>query len=357
MRRRQSLCDHQRERRLGSACTDADHVTYLVGGDSRGDKAGVVRWAFGQAKAVGARGFLFLGDMEWSYACDTHFRQQQVSYLSPIPFYPVLGNHEIAWFGFLKGKARGVDGALDAERIFQKNFLATPADTRLVDVQGQGGLLRRSREGPSFRRARQRDRFGFGAEQLDWLEQDLKKARSDAKTKHIVVGMHKPLADNCTGGHSMAEGGSVGREDSQKALAMFQQYGVSMVLASHVHQFAQFKQGGIQTYITGGLGAHLRGCNCGDCQAFHHLLRLDVSESDIRVTVIRFPGSQVWSKGESDDDDDNAFPGSAMRGGASPRFTGCPRRAAGRGPRPLYSATASVSSTPIVHLARGAVNR
>ena len=111
---------------MAAHAPDADHVTYLVGGDSRGDKAGVVRWAFGQAKAVGARGFLFLGDMEWSYACDTHFRQQQVSYLSPIPFYPVLGNHEIAWFGFLKGKARGVDGALDAERIFQKNFLATP---------------------------------------------------------------------------------------------------------------------------------------------------------------------------------------------------------------------------------------
>ena len=136
----------------------------------------------------------------------------------------------------------------------------------------------------------------FGAEQLAWLEQDLKKARSDPNTKHIVVGMHKPLADNCTGGHSMAEGGSAGRQDSQKALAMFQQYGVSMVLASHVHQFAQFKQGGIQTYITGGLGAHLRGCDCGDCQAFHHLLQLDVSESDIRVSVIRFPGSQVWSR-------------------------------------------------------------
>ena len=106
----------------------------------------------------------------------------------------------------------------------------------------------------------------------------------------------------------MADGGSTGRRDSQQALGLFQQYGVSLILASHVHQFAQFQQGGIQTYITGGLGAHLRGCDCCDCQAFHHLLQLQVSESDIHVTVVRFPGSQVWSKTEGDDDEDNAFP-------------------------------------------------
>jgi len=293
---------------LAAHVSDADHVTYLVGGDSRGDKAGVVLWAFGQAKAVGARGFLFLGDMEWSYACDTHFRQQQVSYLSPIAFYPVLGNHEVAWFGFLKGKARGVDGALDAERIFQKNFLATPQTPVSSMFKDKVVYSADLAKGLHFIALDNVTDSGFGAAQLDWLEQDLKKARSDPKTKHIVVGMHKPLADNCTGGHSMAEGGSAGRQDSQKALAMFQQYGVSMVLASHVHQFAQFKQGGIQTYITGGLGAHLRGCDCGDCQAFHHLLQLEVSESDIHVSVIRFPGSQVWSKAESDDDEDNAFP-------------------------------------------------
>lgn len=31
----------------------------FVGGDSRGDEGGIVRWAFQQAKVVGARAFFF----------------------------------------------------------------------------------------------------------------------------------------------------------------------------------------------------------------------------------------------------------------------------------------------------------
>src|SRR5439155_9295999 len=91
-----------------------DRAVYFVGGDSRGDEGGVVRWAFQQAKNVNARAFFFLGDMEWSFACDGHFRKEQVEYLSPVSFYPVLGNHEVDWFGFVKGKVHGVDRATDA---------------------------------------------------------------------------------------------------------------------------------------------------------------------------------------------------------------------------------------------------
>src|ERR1043165_2899355 len=81
---------------------ETDHVTYLVGGDSRGDNAHVVHWAFEQAQRAHARAFLFLGDMEWSYGCDSRFLNEEVSKLSPIPFYPVVGNHEVNWFGFLR---------------------------------------------------------------------------------------------------------------------------------------------------------------------------------------------------------------------------------------------------------------
>src|SRR4051812_22662452 len=74
-----------------------DRAVYFIGGDSRGDAGGVARWAFQQAKAVGARAFLFLGYMEWSFACDGHFQKKQLEYLSPVSFFPVLGNHEIEW--------------------------------------------------------------------------------------------------------------------------------------------------------------------------------------------------------------------------------------------------------------------
>jgi 3',5'-cyclic AMP phosphodiesterase CpdA len=285
-----------------------DRAVYFVGGDSRGDEGGVVRWAFQQAKAVGARAFLFLGDMEWSFACDGHFRKQQVEYLSPIGFYPVLGNHEVDWFGFIKGRVHGVDQTTDAERLFQKNFLGT-RDTPVRSTFGSRVVYSVDLDkGLHFIALDNVSGAGFGAEQLEWLERDLASARKDARTKHIVVGMHRPLADNCTGGHSMSEDGDPGRRDSQRALELFQGYGVSLIVASHVHNFAQFKQGGIQTYISGGLGAHLVSCQCGDCQKIHHFLQLDVSESDIRASVVRFPGRQVNSVSDEEDDEGTRFP-------------------------------------------------
>jgi 3',5'-cyclic AMP phosphodiesterase CpdA len=298
-----------------------DRVVYFVGGDSRGDEGGVVRWAFQQAKAVGAKAFLFLGDMEWSFACDGHFQKQQVEYLSPVSFYPVLGNHEVDWFGFVKGRVTGVDHATDAERLFQKSFLGTRETpvrstfgNRVVySVDLDKGLHFVALDNVSDR--------GFGPEQLDWLAKDLEAARADPRTKHVVVGMHKPLADNCTGGHSMAEDGDAGRRDSRRALELFQRYKVSLILASHVHNFAEFEQAGIPTYVSGGLGAHLVKCLCNDCQSFHHFLELEVSESDLRATVVRFPGRNVESTRGEDDDEGTTFPDLRCAGAPAQRFT------------------------------------
>ncbi len=285
-----------------------DRVVYFVGGDSRGDEGGVVRWAFQQAKAVGARGFLFLGDMEWSFACDGHFRKEQIEYLSPVGFYPVLGNHEVDWFGFIVGRVHGVEGTTDAERLFQKTFLGT-RDTPVRSTFGDRVVYSVDLDkGLHFIALDNVSGGGFDAEQLEWLERDLRAARSAPRTKHIVVGMHRPLVDNCTGGYSMAEDGDPGRSDSRQALKLFQRYGVSLIFASHVHNFAQFEQGGIKTYISGGLGAHLVSCRCGDCQKIHHFLQLDVSESDIRVAVVRFPGRHVNSVNDEEDDEGSRFP-------------------------------------------------
>jgi 3',5'-cyclic AMP phosphodiesterase CpdA len=285
-----------------------DRAVYFVGGDSRGDEGGVVRWAFQQAKAVGAKAFLFLGDMEWSFACEGHFQKEQVQYLSPVSFYPVLGNHEVDWFGFLKGRVSGVDRATDAERLFQQSFLGT-SDTPVRSTFGNKVVYSVDLDkGLHFVALDNVSERGFGADQLEWLAKDLAAARADPRTKHVVVGMHKPLAGNCTGGHSMAEDGDAGRSDSSCAIALFKRYGVSLVLASHVHNFAQFEQAGIRTYVSGGLGAHLVQCQCGDCQSFHHFLQLDVSESDLRATVVRFPGRNVTSTKGEEDDEGTKFP-------------------------------------------------
>jgi 3',5'-cyclic AMP phosphodiesterase CpdA len=259
--------------------------------------------------------------MEWSFACEGHFQKKQVEYLSPVSFYPVLGNHEVDWFGFVKGRVSGVDRATDAERLFQKSFLGT-RDTPVRSTFGNRVVYSVDLEkGLHFVALDNVSDGGFGAEQLDWLAKDLDEARRDPRTKHVVVGMHKPLADNCTGGHSMAEDGGAGRRDSARALELFQRYGVSLILASHVHNFAQFKQGGIQTYVSGGLGAHLVKCQCGDCQSFHHFLQLDVSDSNLRATVVRFPGRNVTSTKGEEDDEGTVFPDLRCAEAPSGRYT------------------------------------
>ncbi len=88
--------------------------------------------------------------------------------------------------------------------------------------------------------------------------------------------------------------------DSEAALALLVQHHVDMILASHVHQFSQFQQAGIRSYITGGLGAPLT--RSGPEHAFHHFLELDVEDSGIHVEVVRFGGPPAAAT-EADDDD------------------------------------------------------
>ena len=88
--------------------------------------------------------------------------------------------------------------------------------------------------------------------------------------------------------HGMDSDGAHAVSESDAALAMFVKNGVELILASHVHQFAQVEQAGIPCYITGGLGAPLT--RSGVDHAFHHFLQVDVADSSIRVAVVKFGG-------------------------------------------------------------------
>jgi len=74
-------------------------VRYIAGGDSRNDSSHVIPWAFGEAKARGATGFIFLGDMELTPQFDSAFAEK-LAQLDPVLFLPALGNHEIKVLGF-----------------------------------------------------------------------------------------------------------------------------------------------------------------------------------------------------------------------------------------------------------------
>jgi hypothetical protein len=129
---------------------------------------------------------------------------------------------------------------------------------------------------------------GFGAAQLTWLTEDLDRTTNDGKTRYILVGMHKPLAHNGVSTHGMDSDGAQAVAESDAALALFVKHKVALVLASHVHEFAHFNQAGLDSYITGGLGAPLD--RSGADHAFHHFLQLDVGDDAIHVTVVRFDG-------------------------------------------------------------------
>jgi hypothetical protein len=231
--------------------------------------------------------------MELTPELDKTFARELVL-LDPIPFYPALGNHEIDQIGFLAIDKRA------AERTLARRFLGTPrtpvrsalGDRIVYSVDLPGGVHFIALDNVTQR--------GFGHDQLEWLATDLERARADRATKHILVGMHKPLAHNGVVTHGMDHDGPVAIADSEAALALFVKEHVDMILSSHVHEFSQFQQAGIPSYITGGLGAPLR--RSGPAHAFHHFLQLDVSDAAIHVEVVRFGGTP--SIEHEDDEDD-----------------------------------------------------
>jgi 3',5'-cyclic AMP phosphodiesterase CpdA len=266
---------------------------YLVGGDSRNDSSRVVPWAFREAVARRASAFFFLGDMALSPGFISHFASE-LDALGEIPFYPALGNHEVKVLGFMRLGQQG------CERAFRERFLRshrTPVTSSFedrvvysVDLPGSVHFIALDNVSEA----------GFGADQLAWLAKDLERARSAGGPRYILVGMHKPLARNGVSAHGMDADGGQAIADSDAALALFVKAKVSLILASHVHQFAAFSQAGIRSYITGGLGAPLDAA--GPEHAFHHFLQLDVTDGGIDVAVVRFDGKPSLSEGAADDD-------------------------------------------------------
>jgi Calcineurin-like phosphoesterase len=257
-----------------------------IGGDSRDDRSHVVPWAFQEATKRGAMAFVFLGDMEITSFSDRFFIPQ-LRNLAGIPFYPVIGNHEVELFGAVR-----LSSGRHAIEKFKEDFLrkpgfrvaSLPQVVYSAEIQTVIHFIALDNVSPRGE--------GFGDEQLAWLAGDL-LAASAAKSI-ILVGMHKALAKNPITTHAMDEDGPRAIQESDAALALFKQYGVAMLFVSHSHMYAAYNQDGIETRLTGGLGAPLvKGLAEAD-GGFHHFLLLDVlSGGDkviLRVEVVRFHG-------------------------------------------------------------------
>lgn len=273
-------------------------IRLAIGGDSRDDRSGVVPWAFKEARRRGAKAFFFLGDLELTPAEDELFLRK-VGDLGGVPFYPVMGNHEVESLGFLR---RSQSRSRDRVKTFKQRFVKVPVNLApfedevayAADLEGNVHFIALdnvSRRGE-----------GFGADQLGWLEEDLKAAT--AAKKIVLVGMHKGLANNPVTTHAMDEDGPTAIRDSDTALALFKKYKVAAVFVSHSHMYAAYDQDGIEVRLTGGLGAPLvKGLAAAD-GGFHHFLLVDVpsgeNKTPLQVEVVKFQGTPT-----NDDEDES----------------------------------------------------
>lgn len=268
----------------------------MVGGDSRDDIARVMPWALKETKARGATAMLFLGDMEHKPEQLDHF-VTVLADLSPVPFYPVLGNHDAIYRK--SGTEIPREKIQPAIAAYKNRFLGTAGtpvksafeDKIVYSVDLPGGL--------HFVALDNVTQPGFGAEQLAWLTADLAKANA-AGARHVVIGMHKALAGSGVTMHAMDEDGPSALADSRAALELFEKSGVEIIFASHFHGFAEYSAHGIRSFITGGLGAPLDNEH-GDKGRFHHFIQLDVRpDAPLETRVVRFEGKPSIAPGHDE---------------------------------------------------------
>ncbi len=114
--------------------------------------------------------------------------------------------------------------------------------------------------------------------QLAWLKEELKRSR---RFKYRFVFLHVPLFDPRRGymqsGHSMHDSAN-----ARMLLELFEKYGVSLVVASHIHTLLQGYWGDVPFLITGGAGAP----NSRDGGFFHYVV-IDVTPKGFRPRVVR----------------------------------------------------------------------
>ncbi len=120
-----------------------------------------------------------------------------------------------------------------------------------------------------------------GPFQLEWLEAELEKSRA---YEQRFVFMHIPLYDTRRSGFGLKHG-MKNRATAKKLNRLLDRYDVTMLFASHIHEYDRGVWGRTPYIITGGAGGELAGTDPD--RYFFHFLRVKVLDGRVEYEVVR----------------------------------------------------------------------
>jgi len=236
-----------------------------------------------------------------SYASwQTEFFPKAATAIHEIPFYPVLGNHELIgltdhpllWYYYFFDLPEN-GSATDEESWYSfdyGNAHFVCLDTNLT-VSDFAGVPLGDHD------------FRPGSQQDQWLVDDLSAAMSNDDVRHLFVCLHHPPYSS--GSHAMPMATEpIDASETNEVLnvrahlvPLFEQYGVDIVFGGHDHLYERGLRNGITYIVTGGGGAALYPINQVEnpyqqyAESVYHYCIVDVSANDLTVKAYRTDGS------------------------------------------------------------------
>ncbi|HEY6290787.1 MAG TPA: hypothetical protein VI455_04390 [Terriglobia bacterium] len=236
---------------------------FAVSGDSRNCGDIVMPAIAASAKNLGVGFYWHLGDFRNLYNIDEdisrrpgyqskkmsldEYRQMawqdfityQLDLFKPLPVYLGIGNHELG------DQKTVIHTRADYIQTF-RSWLDQPALRRAREADGTATLetyYHWTERDVDFINLDDASIDQFDANQMAWFHRVMGKDESDSKVQTIVVGMHEPLPNSISFGHSMSESGKQvpidsGREVYREMLkAQNGAHKKVYILASHSHYY------------------------------------------------------------------------------------------------------------------------
>ncbi len=219
-----------------------------------------------ETSMIGPSFIISLGDAYYGYGGPFQRFKNEIDYflstVKPlnVPFFNIIGNHEVADAGE-RARERG-DYARSHFGSSYGSFDFGGSHFIFLDSDEKG------KEGT------------ISGGQLSWLEKDLK---DNAKAKHILVFLHRPLFSDID--PDLSKGKSFKDRANRDYLhALFVRFKVGVVFAAHEHLYNETVKDGVRYIISGGGGAPLYSSPSEG--GFFHYLLVRVTADDIHIDVL-----------------------------------------------------------------------